>query len=116
MRRLVTIQLEGDVNNDGFDGFFGWSGADVVATIAALELIGAHRTAAIVRRAAAKFPNGVPPVDPDARRAVLLDLVYPNGDAFEAEDAAFLRYEEDLESLVAAYEAKSSSSRDIREP
>ena len=105
IRRLITVQLEGDVNNDGFDGFFGFSGGDALATIEALEAIGAPKTAEIVRRACAKFPGGNPPSDHAIRSGMLVDEVNPDGDAFEAQDADFLRYEEDLEGLVTAYEA-----------
>ena len=37
---------------------------------------------------------------------MLVDEVNPDGAAFEAEDAAFLAYEEDLEALVVRYEAR----------
>jgi hypothetical protein len=111
----VTVQLEGDVNNDGFDGFFSFSGAEAAETIAALEAIDAHGTAAIVRRACARFPDGMPPKDKEVRRALLLELVNPDGGAFEAADADFLRYDDDLEALVGAYESRYAAPRDIPE-
>ena len=106
VRRLITIQLEGDVNSDGFDGFFLLSGDDTSETLAALEAIGAHKTAAILRRARAKFPNATLPDDMEGRRALLLDVVNPDGTAFETEDADFYRYEDDLEGMVSSYESR----------
>jgi hypothetical protein len=103
VERLVG-ELEAEVNNGGFDQFFFNSAGDEAAeTIEALEVIGAHRTAAILRRACATFPGAMPPTDRDARQGLLLDVVSPGGDAFEAEDEAFYACEDDLSALVAAH-------------
>jgi hypothetical protein len=103
VRRLVGW-LEAEINNGGFDQFFfNSAGDETSATIEALEAIGAHRTAAIVRQACARFPGGMPPADRDARQQLLIDVVSPDADAFESEDDAFLAYEDDLEDLVARY-------------
>jgi hypothetical protein len=97
-------RLEAEVNNDGFDQFFFNSPGDEAAeTVAALEAIGAQKTAAILRQACAKFPGGMPPVDRDARQVILVDVVSPESHAFEQEDADFYAYEEDLSALVAAH-------------
>jgi len=103
VERLVA-KLEAEVNNGGFDQFFfNSAGDDAAQTIEALEAIGAHATAAIVRRACSKFPGGMPPVDRNARQELLQDDVSPDSDAFEAQDDAFLAYEDDLSALVAAH-------------
>jgi hypothetical protein len=96
--------LEAEINNGGFDQFFFNSAGDKTAeTILALEAIGASHTADIVRKAAARFPGGIPPADRDERQDLLADSVSPDSDAFEHEDAEFLEYRDDLESLAAAY-------------
>jgi hypothetical protein len=60
--RTLIEELEGEVNNGGFDQYFYNSGGDNTAeVIQALELIGAVRMADTVNRAAAKFPGGMPP-------------------------------------------------------
>jgi len=103
VRELIR-DLEAEINNGGFDQFFFNSSGDKTAeTIAALEVIGASHTAGIVRNAAARFPGGMPPTDRDERQNLLAGSVSPDSDAFEDEDAAFLEYRDDLESLAAAY-------------
>jgi hypothetical protein len=99
---LVEI-LEMEVNNGGFDQFFFNSSGDKTAdTIDALEAIGAQYTAKIVRSAASKFPGGMPSVNREERQEQL-EVVSPDAEAFETEDAAFYEYKDDLASLVEAY-------------
>ncbi len=99
VRQLVE-ELEAQVNNGGFDQyFFNSSGGNAAATIEALDALGAHKTAAIVRRACAKFPGGMPPKDWDERQEVL-ETVSPDSEAFEDDDEAFLKYEDDLAGLL----------------
>jgi hypothetical protein len=111
VRRLVDA-LEGEVNNGGFDQlFFNSAGDEVAAMIEALEMIGATKTAAIVRRACARFPAGMPPMDRAERQTLLLDTVSPDDEeAFEPDDDDFLLYEEDLAALVADFASRSASS------
>lgn len=74
--------LEAEVNNGGFDQFFFNSLSDrTPEIIQALELIGASRTADIVKRAAAKFPAGMPPSEWAKRQDLLVDEVSPEADA-----------------------------------
>jgi hypothetical protein len=108
VKRLIDA-LEGEVNNGGFDQFFfNAAGNEAAQIIQALEAVGASKTAAIVRRACAKFPDGMPPTDWFVRQEVLLDVVSPETEAFEQEDSDFLAYEEDLAALVASYPAGSN--------
>ena len=109
VQRLVE-ELEAQVNNGGFDQFFfNSAGNESEPTIRALEAIGAIRTAAIVRRACARFPGGMPPADWSARQE-LLERVSPDSEAFEEEDAEFYEYNEDLAALVAAHDAGTGKS------
>ena len=103
IKELVE-ELEAEINNGGFDQFFFNSAGDRTAeVIDALSVIGATRTATIVKAAASKFPGGMPPRDQNARQEAL-EVVSPDSDAFEDQDDAFLKYEEDLAALVAAHE------------
>jgi|ERR1700690_178409 len=95
--------LEGEVNNGGFDQFFYNSAGDNTAdTILALEAIGAAKTADIVKRAAAKFPGGMPPKERFARQDVLLATLH-SPPAFEGLDHEFYDYLDDLAGLVKSY-------------
>ncbi len=101
----LVRELEAEVNNGGFDQFFFNSGGDRTAeTISALGTIGAHHTARILAKASAKFPGNGPPRNWAERQTVLL-RISPDGEAFEEEDEAFLKYEDDLEKLIGAIES-----------
>lgn len=106
---MPTIQdlvdgLEAEINNGGFDQFFFNSAGDYTEeTIQALIKIGALHTADIVKKAAAKFPGGMPPKERDDRQELLEDIS-PDSDAFENFDEEFLAYEDDLASLLSCYE------------
>jgi Domain of unknown function (DUF4375) len=96
--------LEAEINNGGFDQFFFNSAGDKTAeTIEALAAIGAHHTANIVRRAASRFPGGMPSPDRDKRQEDL-ERISPDSDAFEDEDQAFYEYKDNLSELVASHE------------
>jgi hypothetical protein len=95
--------LEAEVNNGGLDQFFYNSAGDNTAEIIqALEAIGAARMAEIVKRAAAKFPSGMPPKDRFARQDILLEIS-PNGEAFEELDGEFYGYPDDLAHLLEKF-------------
>ena len=98
--------LEAEVNNGGFDQFFyNSAGDDTAGTIKALEIIGALHTADIVKRAAAKFPNLMPPKDRFARQDILLQIS-PAAEAFDDLDEEFYGYPDDLTELLARYGSK----------
>ena len=99
----LVAALEAEVNNGGFDQFFfNTAGNRTKETIEALELIGAQKTAEIVRRAALKFPGGFPATDRHERQDQL-EEVSPESEAFEEDDAAFVRYDEDLAGLLERF-------------
>jgi hypothetical protein len=96
--------LRAEVNNGGFDQFFFNSASDRTAEIiSALELIGASKTADIVRRAAGKFPGGMPPSEWAERQDLLVDEVSPEADAFKEFDQEFYASSENLTELVQKY-------------
>jgi hypothetical protein len=99
--------LEGEVNNGGFHQYFNNSAGDKTAeTIQALEIIGAFAMADIVKRAAQKFPYGMPPKGRFERQDVLLEA-YPNAAAFRALDDEFCQYPDDLAALVTKYKSSA---------
>jgi hypothetical protein len=101
--RLIET-LEGEVNNGGFDQFFYNSAGDETAEIIqALETVGALKVAEIVKRAAGKFPGGMPPRDRFPRQDLLLAKVSPNAGAFADVDQEFYAYPDDLSGLLAKY-------------
>jgi hypothetical protein len=101
--RSLVDDLEGDVNNGGFHQFFFNSAGDRTRQILeALKAIGALQTLAIVEKACAKFPGGMPPAEWFERQEVLLTIA-PECDEFEMEDAEFYEYKDDLAALVEAY-------------
>ena|SRR5258708_9616332 len=95
--------LEGEVNNGGFDQYFYNSAGDnTPETIHALETIGALAMADIVKRAANKFPAGLPPKDRFARQDILLEK-FPDAVEFRDLDEEFYRYPDDLSGLLSKY-------------
>ena len=97
--------LEGEVNNGGFHQYFYNSAGDRTAeTIPALEIIGAFAMADIVKRAAQKFPYGMPPKNRFERQDMLLGA-YPNAAEFRALDEEFYRYPDNLAALIATYKS-----------
>ena len=97
---VLVEAIEGEVMNGGFDQFFfNGAGAEAARAVEALDVIGAHATAAIARRACAKFPGGMPPTDHDARRRMLVAL-WPDADGFESETREFQDYPDDLRTLL----------------
>ena len=100
--RLIA-ELEAEINNGGFDQFFFNSAGDnTKETIEALVAVGANHTAAIVRKAAARFPGGMPSPDRNTRQEQL-ERISPDNDAFEEQDDAFYEYKDDLSGLVAKH-------------
>lgn len=97
--------LEGEVNNGGFHQYFYNSAGDRTAeTIRALEIIGAFAMADIVKRAAQKFPYGMPPKNRFERQDALLEA-YPNAAAFRALDEEFYQYPDNLAALITKYKS-----------
>lgn len=72
-RLLIIVEnLEGEVNNGGFDQFyFNSSGNHANETVDALKKIGAFNTAKLVKMANDEFPNGIVPKDRTKRQDVL---------------------------------------------
>jgi hypothetical protein len=97
---ICVWQLEAEINNGGFAQYYTNSAGDLATDApAALEAIGAVRTARIVRAANAVFPGGPSP-DRDVREDAFDGLA---DGVFEELDDRFLAYEDDLSSMLYAY-------------
>lgn len=92
---------EEEVNNGGFDQLLFNAGFDLRELPEAFRTIGAPKTADICAQALAAL-GGEVPEDREARREVLASREGPPTE-LGACDEAFLRYEEDLAALNAAY-------------
>jgi Domain of unknown function (DUF4375) len=97
---------------DGFDGYFFNCDDDPGLALQALEEIGAVQTAAIVRRAFARFPGGRPPANRFDRQNVLaiLNPEDAEDDVFEPDDHDLFAYPEDVEALAAAFRSRQDST------
>jgi uncharacterized protein DUF4375 len=101
--RLVEI-FHGEVNNGGFDQFFqNTAGNKTAETIQALEAIGASEVGNLLKRAARKFPRGMPPKNRSLRENLLMESVSPNGDSFRDEDRQFYSRSAQLTELLEKY-------------
>jgi hypothetical protein len=97
--------FEAEINNGGFDQFFFNSLSDNTSEIIeALQVVGAVKTAAILKKAAAKFPGGMPPKDRFERQDLLLEQVSPEADAFQELDKEFYSSPENLTGLLHGYQ------------
>jgi hypothetical protein len=100
-------ELEAQVNNGGFTQYF-WntSAWTVPGILDALEAIGARATAAVVNDAIAAVGRNLPWRDDEARRAKLSALPLAVRQELESLDQAFLRYPNDLTTLLYRYVSK----------
>jgi len=101
---IAIWELDGEVNNGGFDQyFFNSSGDHALEAVPALKLVGAVKTEALVRKALTAFPHGVPSEDRDIR-CEQLDRIEVGVPALwrDLEDEYYAE-PEDLTELVFAY-------------
>jgi hypothetical protein len=93
--------LEAEVNNGGFQQYFynttGEAAGDVVA---ALNTIGANKTAKIVGNAIALFPGGTPPIDWETRSKRLTEASQEVLARWEQLDREFFDYPNNLTNLL----------------
>ena len=101
---VVVWELEGEVNNGGFDQYFFNSSGDRAYDCAdALRRIGANACAGIAARALRVFGASGPPRDRDRRVEQLQALDEAAIEELETLDNAFFEYPDNLEKLLAEY-------------
>ncbi len=99
----INQNLEREVNNGGFNQYFLNSSGDYAhETLQSLKLIGAVKTAEILRQAISKFPQGKVPKSRETRQEVI-DKIDPSTEIWEQLDQEFFRYQENLNELNIAY-------------
>lgn len=107
---VLVWELEAEVNNGGFSQyFFNRGGGHALATIAALEAIGAHATSQILRRAVRLFGQGGPSLDQASRQRQPEALPDGGDEDFMSMDAAFYEYPDDLSNLLAEHVRKNAT-------
>ena len=103
-------ELEGEVNNGGFDQyFFNSSGDTAFAVVDALKAIGADSTAQILAAANALFPGLSPPRDRDARQSLLAGFEPEQQATLERLDQQFFLYPDNLTELLHDYVKRNSA-------
>jgi Domain of unknown function (DUF4375) len=97
-------EVEAEVNNGGFSQYFLNSSAESASfVVAALEEIGAPKTASICQRAiATAFPTGLPQ-KVDSIRSAAADFSEETLEKLEPLDEEFFSYPHDLTDLLLAY-------------
>jgi uncharacterized protein DUF4375 len=96
--------LESEVNNGGFAQYFENLAGEMAAdTEGSLHAIGARRAAEVVAKAVALFPGGPPPRNHVARKRRLATASAEVRSAWEHLDQEFLKYPDDLTSLLYAW-------------
>lgn len=109
--RDAVCCLNVEVLNGGFDQFFFNSAGDAAAlALSALEEMGAHASARLLRGAMQPFPGGHPPADRDRRLALLEDLQPKAKPVWDALDEKFYEMEEDLEERLVEF-ARQNKAR-----
>lgn len=101
---VCVWELEAEVNNGGFDQyFFNVAGDNAHAVLAALDAIDAMRAREIAADAIAVFGPAGPPRDRDERQEILARFTEVQTERLDELGQAFLRYPDDLTSLLYAY-------------
>ncbi len=96
--------IEREVNNGGFNQFYYNSSGDYAhETVESLKSIGAEKTALIIQKANAQFPNNIVPKDRDDRQKIIEQIEDKANDIWEKLDEDFYKYEEDLNALNMGY-------------
>lgn len=92
--------FEKEINNGGFrQYFFNSCGGFAHQTVASLELVGARKTADLLKHAIDLFPEALVPVDLDARRQQLTEIEDLAESKWELLEQEFYEYEENLNIL-----------------
>lgn len=104
---LFVENVEREVNNGGFNQFFWNSSGDYAhESLAALEVIGAKKTADIVRRAMAQWPDLNIPKDKTEREDLLMQIEKQAEADWRQCEEEFFAYEEDISQLLIQYVKK----------
>ena len=109
---LVTIWgLEADVNNGGFDQYYGNSYGDQAKEAPrALRLVGANRMADLVETANAQFGHDGPSENIDERQTRLEEIRQTAVAVWEPLEQEFWSYPDDISQLLRSHLENSSGA------
>jgi len=100
----LNQNLEREVNNGGFNQYFGNSSGNYAhETIKSLLLIGASKTADILQTAINQFPANTVPSDREERQNILKSIEDIANQVWDNLDQKFFAYEDDLNTLNINY-------------
>jgi len=100
--------LEREINNGGFNQFFFNSSGDFAhETVNSLTVVGANKTAEILKQAISQFPDHKVPSDRNDRQEILNQIEDAANDIWENLEQKFFKYEDDLNDLNLEYVSKN---------
>lgn len=105
----LVVELETFTCMEGLIGFYGVLGGQAALDVDdALRQIGAIRSADLIRRANASFPNGRPPLEPTAVDQLLNSIANETYAVIqEIEEQYLARHDDDIDDLINAYVAEN---------
>lgn len=107
---LFVGNLEREINNGGFKQFyFNSSGDFSQETVDALLLVGAKKTAEILKKANSEFKSGIIPKDRTERQNVLKEIQKIAQENWNKYDSEFYEYHENLTELLISYVIKNKT-------
>ncbi len=103
LKLLAVCDLDGEVNNGGFDQYFSNSaGDDAADALVVLKDMGAVKTAALLAKAMAVFPSSKPPADRFKRQEVMEKIQDRSEAVWDKCDDAYYKLGENLRPLSLA--------------
>ena len=101
-------ELEGEVNNGGFNQYFFNSSGDYAhETISALKAIGAEKAIKLLQSAIDEFPGHLVPKDRAMRQEILSKIESKAQKVWDKLDSEFYTYPDDLNALNIIYIKKN---------
>jgi hypothetical protein len=104
-RRLLAVSwVETVVNTEGFDEYFlNSAGDNAEAALAGLKDMGADDAAALLERAMAVFPGGMPPADRSKRQTAMEGIASQSKPVWDKCDEEFYKLKDSIDNLSLAY-------------
>ena len=107
---IIIENLEREINNGGFNQFYlNSSGNYANETVDYLKKIGANKTAEIVKRANAEWPNNQVPKDRTERQIVLERIEEKADPIWENCDQDFYKYPDHITDLLLDFVKKNKT-------
>jgi len=102
--------FEREINNGGFKQYYYNSSGDFAhETYFSLRIVGAYKTASIIREANDQFPGKAVPKDRSERQKLLEQIQDTSNEIWKELDQQFLAYEDDLNALNMEFVRKNKA-------